>query len=59
MLEEQEIDDILTWFEELAKVRNPVEKAQLVSQLSTALEGFMGIEEEMLIPVLAEGLDQR
>lgn len=59
MLVEPEIDDILAWFEELAEVRNPVQKAKLISQLSTALEGFMGIEEEMLVPVLSDHQDPR
>jgi|HubBroStandDraft_3_1064219.scaffolds.fasta_scaffold4060335_1 hypothetical protein len=47
-LEEQ----ILVWMEELARDGKPAHGSAVACQLSTALERFMGIERELLMPLM-------
>jgi hypothetical protein len=49
--EEARVDQVQGWLEELAGPCSASRKEILAEELSRALEGFMGIESEMLIPV--------
>jgi hypothetical protein len=47
-LGDAETDQILAWLEQLESADSTSRKITIASQLSVALEGFMGIEREML-----------
>ncbi len=47
-LEDAEVDLILTWMSALRDARDPIERQTLVLNLSPVLQGFMGIEHDLL-----------
>jgi hypothetical protein len=47
-LEDAEVDQILTWMSVLRDAGDPIERQSLVSNLSLVLQGFMGIERDLL-----------
>lgn len=46
--EDAEVDQILTWWSALEDTRDPIERQTLVLNLSSVLQGFMGIEHDLL-----------
>jgi hypothetical protein len=57
LLEEAGMDQVQEWLEELAGPCSASRREILAEDLSLALEGFMGIESEMLVPVLLDLAD--